>query len=139
MTTPLRALLVEDSDADIALLERTLNAERFSIDLTIARTGAEAVSAYRNAPSPFELILLDISLPDIDGMDALDEMRGDGFPDGMVIVALTGMRDPGFLHVARERGVHALLTKPLRLIDLIDVLRDYGYWTFMARKLSNGA
>ncbi|MGI9325325.1 MAG: response regulator [Pseudomonadales bacterium] len=129
----LNILLVEDNEADISLAEQAIQDSKLNSQVTAARSGREAAQACHEPPQPFDLLLLDIGLPDLDGLDALDEMKQQSWQDNTVVVALTGNRDPAFIHMARERGVHALLTKPLNVNDLVQVLKQNGFFMELVR------
>ncbi len=129
----LNILLVEDSEADIMLTQKALSSTKLRSDMTIARSGLEATRACASPATPYDVLLLDIGLPDVDGLDALDEMKALQWDPNTVVIALTGNRDPGFVHTARDRGVHALLNKPLLMDELIQVLLQNGYVIEMVR------
>lgn len=129
----LNILLVEDNEADITLTEQAIQDAKLNSQMTAARSGREAAQACHAPTQPFDLLLLDIGLPDLDGLDALDEMKQQSWQDNTVVVALTGNRDPAFIHTARERGVHALLTKPLNVNDLVQVLKQNGFFMELVR------
>ena len=129
----LNILLVEDNEADITLIERAMQDAKLNHAIIKARSGREATQACARQDRAYDLLLLDIGLPDVDGLDALDEMKQQRWQDDTVVVALTGNRDPAFIHTARDRGVHALLNKPLDVSELVQVLKQNGYFMELVR------
>ncbi len=86
-----RVLIVEDNGRDLRLVRRILDAEK-RYHITEAHTGAEALEAAKNMPTPPDLIMLDIMLPDIEGFDLLPQLR-----------ALPGMADvPVLITTAKD-------------------------------------
>ncbi len=114
-----RLLVVEDDDRIGALLESALRANGH--DVTWQRTGGSALAAAR--ASTYELTLLDLGLPDMDGVDVCRELRVID-PAG-VIVLLTARRDEMDVVVGLEAGADDYLTKPFGLTELTARIRAH--------------
>jgi signal transduction histidine kinase len=114
-----RVLLVDDSDNFREALSRLLKLEGAVVE--IARSGAEALSSIEQ--KQFDVLLSDISMPDMDGFELLRNLRG--LPNGacLPVVALTGFARPADVERAKAGGFIAHLTKPFDSGDLIDVVR----------------
>ena len=95
-TQRMRVLLVEDDDGDALLVEEELELSGARVDLERVRTLADAAAA---APGAYDCVLLDLNLPDAQGLDALRELRGLA-PD-LAVLVLTGLDD-------ERRGVEAV-------------------------------
>jgi two-component system CitB family response regulator len=119
----IRVIVVED-DYRIAELHRefTERVEGFCV-IGLAHTGAEALGMVdRMKP---DLVLLDIYLPDISGIDVLQELRGPRHP-AVDVIAVTAAKDVATLRAAMHGGVLQYLVKPFRANALEERLRSYA-------------
>jgi CheY-like chemotaxis protein len=116
-----KLLLVEDNEINLDMITRRLK-KRFEI--VIARTGAEAV-AKAKTESP-EIILMDIGLPDFDGLEATRRVRADPATAGIPVIALTAQAMAGDREKTLEAGCDDYEAKPIedlpRLLGKIEVL-----------------
>jgi CheY-like chemotaxis protein/HPt (histidine-containing phosphotransfer) domain-containing protein len=124
-----RVLLVEDNVVNQKVASRCL--ERLGCEVTIAANGLEGVTAY--ADDRFELILMDIQMPVMDGYTATQRIRAlqnaSGRQDGRTripIVALTANAMVGQLEECLAAGMDGLLTKPIDVERLEQTLRHWG-------------
>jgi two-component system response regulator QseB len=111
-------LIVEDDPKIESFLERGLRREGFRVEWVT--TGAEAIA--RLDGSRVNVQLLDLGLPDIDGLEVLRVMRERGVDVPVIII--TGRSDPRDRGTALSLGVTAYLTKPFRWADLLTAVRD---------------
>jgi CheY-like chemotaxis protein len=121
----LTVLVVDDVADNRILISLSLQSEGFRV-LT-AGDGEEAVKIARLARP--DLILMDIAMPDVDGLSATRRIRKLPELQHVPIVALTAFGTSGFQRAAYEAGFDAYLTKPLdfdRLNSLIGMLLDDG-------------
>jgi DNA-binding response OmpR family regulator len=110
-----RILIVEDEPRIASFLEKGLRAQGFTT--FVVDTGRMAASVARD--ENFDLMILDLGLPDIDGLDALRDIRSQG--ERLPVIILTARPDaavPGF-----ETGADDYVTKPFRLDELIARIR----------------
>jgi sigma-B regulation protein RsbU (phosphoserine phosphatase) len=114
------ALLLIEDDPDFATVLRTILELEAGLDVRCARSVAEGLRAFAKAPA--DIILLDLGLPDSDGLATLDRVR-QGAPDAPVVV-LTGVDDEALAMEAVRRGAQDYLVKTeVRTRSLIRVLR----------------
>ena len=106
----LRILIVEDSRVNMLLTVTIL--ERAGHQALQAETAAEGLSLAR-AHAP-DLILMDIQLPDMDGLEATRLLREDSRTRDIPIIALTAFAMKGDAEVMRDAGCDAYITKPIR-------------------------
>lgn len=106
----MRVLLVEDDDRVVAALTPALR--RAHLTVTRAGTAAEALSAVPGA----DLVLLDMGLPDQDGLSVCRRIRAEG---DVPIIAVTARRDEPSVVSALRAGVDDYVTKPYRLAELM--------------------
>jgi DNA-binding response OmpR family regulator len=104
-------LIVEDADDLRDLFARVFRQEGYEV--TAAATGAEALALSRRAPP--HAILLDLGLPDVDGMNVLTELRR---ANGALIVVVTGQTSPAMAAKALDSGAADYVRKPVDLGEL---------------------
>ncbi|HEX9162433.1 MAG TPA: PAS domain S-box protein [Thermoanaerobaculia bacterium] len=123
----LRTLLyVEDNPANLRLVERLI-ARRTDMCLLTAIDGASGVELARSAQP--EVILMDINLPGISGIDALKILRGDPATAHIPVVALSANAIPRDVQKGLEAGFFRYLTKPIKVAEFMDTLSaalDFG-------------
>jgi CheY-like chemotaxis protein len=126
MTTP-PALLVVDDDPFIRKLVLTTLQDVSSFALTEAADGQEALE--RAAEDPPAVVLLDVDMPRMDGIEVCRRLRAEPATAGATIVMLTATHDDGVAQRAEAAGADLFLTKPfspLQLLRLVDRLGGSG-------------
>lgn len=113
-----RVLVVDDEPINVFVLQRLLL--RCGLDCVVARDGAQAVEAATAAPC--DLVLMDISMPVMDGLTAAREIAGRLGPDAPAIVAVTGNATAEQRRQCREAGFSGFIAKPVRLAELRSAL-----------------
>ncbi|MEP6874672.1 MAG: ATP-binding protein [Burkholderiales bacterium] len=124
---PLRVLVAEDHAVNRAYLEAVL--EKLGHRGVFVGDGHGAVLAVQTQPvdEPFDVILMDLHMPDMDGFTAARTIRAMAPPQGRVpIVALTADAFQASRELAREAGMEGFLTKPAHLPQLREALQRYG-------------
>ncbi|MGS4945864.1 response regulator [Meridianimarinicoccus sp. RP-17] len=112
------ALVVDDQQINRMILERQLSVMGFQV--TACRSGAEALDY---AGPPFDLIITDMQMPDMDGLELTRRFRARGDPAPILLLSSA----PGdFGGAAREAGISAVLQKPLLRRDLFTRVADLG-------------
>lgn len=116
-------LLVADDDPDTRVTMGLL-LERAGFDVLLARNGAQALELQRDNPA--EVLITDLFMPEMDGLEAIERFRQD-YP-GVKIVAMSGggmrVRGAGYLLSAEAVGAHAVLRKPFPIETLVGLLRE---------------
>ena len=122
----LRALIVEDDPILQTLHQKALKS--LSIDSTIAGTGIEAIQALKN--SSFDFVLMDINMPEQDGLDAARWIREEKEIQNrdILIFALTSFSSPDHTREILQAGMNEHLTKPLDRTALREILNKY-FWS----------
>ena len=124
---PLRVLVAEDHAVNRAYLEAVL--EKLGHQGVFVTDGHGAVRAVRMQPTdaPFDIVLMDLHMPNMDGFTAARAIRAMPVPSGRVpIVALTADAFQTSREMAREAGMEGFLTKPAHLPQLRDALLRYS-------------
>jgi len=116
-----RILVVEDNEKNMKLFRDVLVATGFQA--LEATTGLDAVSvATEHVP---DLVLMDIQLPDIDGVEALARLRGDERTASIPVLALTAQA----MHGDRERflaaGFDGYVSKPVDILELVGAVKEH--------------
>jgi signal transduction histidine kinase/DNA-binding response OmpR family regulator len=118
-----RVLVVDDNETNRRILDETLRVWGFAPTLAAdAKAALAALDAARSAGAPFDLLLVDVHMPGIDGFTLLELARGRHTLGGTVVVMLTSDRQPGDLDRCRELQVAAHLIKPVRQTQLRQAL-----------------
>jgi len=119
----LRVLIVDDNATNRKILSlQTQSWEMTSLDVP---GGAEALEALHQAVHenrPFQLALLDMQMPEMDGLELTRLIKSDPSLSDTRLVMLTSMGHPGHVWAAREAGVMAYLTKPVKQSNLFNCL-----------------
>ncbi len=110
-----RILLVEDNEMNRDMLSRRL--ERKGFEVTMALDGREGVEKAR--AGGYDLILMDMSLPEIDGWEATRQLREAPETQSVPIIALTAHAMAGDRDRALEAGCNDYDTKPIELVRLL--------------------
>jgi CheY-like chemotaxis protein len=131
-----RILLVEDSARDAELILGALDSHQLAGEVVHVRDGAEAldylyrrgVFADRPDTQPI-LMLLDLKLPKVDGLEVLRQIKGDAGLKKIPIVMLTSSRQEQDLVRSYELGVNAYVVKPMKFQDFVEAVKQVsGFW-----------
>ncbi len=131
MRTNKPILLVEDDDVDVLTVRRALKELKVANQLTVASNGEEALQLLtdENAPRP-ALILLDLNMPRMSGLEFLHRARADGFARGIPIVVLTTSRQDKDIVQGFDYNVAGYMVKPVDYGKFVQVMEAINlYWT----------
>jgi two-component system response regulator len=128
MGRDIKIMLVEDNPEDVAFTKRLLKHNKLDGDLVVAFSGSQAMEALekkaRESDLP-NLILLDINLPDISGIDLLTRIKQDDCFRRIPVVILTGSNEDEDIQRSYDLGATTYLVKPIfndALMQVIDRL-----------------
>jgi two-component system cell cycle response regulator DivK len=122
MAVGTQVLVVEDNEKNMKLFRDVLVAAGYRT--LEATTGGEAVElAAEHAP---DLVLMDIQLPDIDGIEALRRLRRDSRTASVPVLALTAQAMEGDRERFLAAGFDDYLSKPVNVVDLVAAVRRYS-------------
>lgn len=129
MNLKIKVLLVEDNPEDAAVTARVLKHNMLSNGLIIAASGNEAISALKNKSSSElpQLILLDINLPDVSGIDLLTRIKSDSNLNAIPVVILTGSNEDQDIQKSYDLGASNYLVKPISNDALMQVIERLFY------------
>jgi CheY-like chemotaxis protein len=123
-------LLVEDNADDELLTLRAFAKANINNPIVVARDGQEALDRLhgddRVRPA---LLLLDLKLPKIDGLEVLARLRQHEFTRSLPVVVLTSSREEEDLVRSYALGANSYVRKPVGFVDFVDAARQLGlYW-----------
>lgn len=119
----LRVLAVDDSLINLRMIERALILQGARV--TLASDGREALEKLRDQPNGFDLVLMDIQMPVMDGISSTREIRRDPELAHLPVIALTAGVLPEEREAALNAGMNDFLAKPLNLEQMQNVLSRY--------------
>ena len=134
-------LLAEDSDQDAEITQRALKKGNILNKLVRVKDGAEALDFLfcdgefkgRKGGNP-RLVLLDLKMPKMDGMDVLKAIRSDARTRAIPVVMLTSSAEERDMVESYRLGVNSYLVKPVETEKFVDVITKAGhYWMLMNR------
>jgi CheY-like chemotaxis protein len=132
-------LLVDDNENDLELTERTLNQYRLVNNIVKLRDGAEALSflyrrgsfGTRNGGDPI-VILLDIKMPRVDGLEVLRTMKSDPKLQHIPVVMLTSSRQGPDVDECYRLGANAYVVKPVDFVQFTEAIKTIGkFWAVL--------
>ena len=134
-----RILLVEDDRRDIDLTLRTLDKYHLANEVVVARDGEEALDFLyrrgkfqtRDGENP-AVLLLDLKLPKIDGLEVLQQIRSDEKLKLIPVVVLTSSREEQDMVASYKLGVNAYVVKPVDFHEFVNAIRELGiFWAII--------
>jgi CheY-like chemotaxis protein len=133
-------LLVEDDPNDAELTLRTLKARNLANQVFVARDGAEALDFFfSDAPHPLKeigvvprVILLDLKLPKVDGLEVLRRLKGDKRTQSLPVVVLTSSSEEPDIATAYRLGANSYIVKPVDFEAFARAVSELGlYWVLL--------
>jgi CheY-like chemotaxis protein len=130
-------LLVEDDPQDLELMLRALRKAKLSNRIQVARDGEEALDfifckgphADRNIENSPKVVLLDLKLPKVDGLEVLDKIKSDSRTRATPVVVLTSSREQKDIIESYRRGVNSYIVKPVNFERFAEAVGELGlYW-----------
>ena len=136
-----RILLAEDSDQDIELTLNALDENHLANKVDVVRDGAEAldylyrrgVFAKRPTDDPV-VVLLDLKMPKVDGLEVLRQMKGDPVLKQIPVVMLTSSREERDLVDSYSLGVNAYVVKPVDFHQFIQSVKQLGFFWILVNE-----
>ena len=140
-----RILLVEDNPKDIELTLAALEHHRLANGVVVARDGVEALDYLRctgkfngREPDLPVLMLLDLKMPKMDGLEVLRVVKQDSGLRSVPIVVLTSSREEQDIVESYNVGVNAYVVKPVEFEGFLEVVRQLGLFWVVLNQSPNG-
>lgn len=134
-----RILLVEDDPNDVELTLTALEEYHLANEVVVAKDGAEALDylyrrgAFASRPngSP-AVLLLDLKLPKVDGLEVLQQIKGDEKLRLIPVVVLTSSREERDMVASYRLGVNAYVVKPVDFHEFVNAIKELGiFWAII--------
>jgi two-component system phosphate regulon response regulator PhoB len=117
-----KRILVVDDDPELLQLVRVL-LDRINAETLTANNATTAATMLRTPPLP-DLLILDLMLPDVSGVDFLKQLRGRSLFDQLPVLVLSAVIDPVTIRNALDAGADRYLTKPYIANNLLTVVQE---------------
>lgn len=127
---PVEVLLVEDSATDAELTMRALRRHLDPGAVHLVRDGAEALAfLFATGARMPRLILLDLKLPKVDGVEVLRRLKSDPRTRTIPVVILSSSREPGDVLASYDVGANSFVVKPVEFDGFLGAVAELGrYW-----------
>lgn len=133
-------LLVEDNSQDVEMTLRALRKRNIVNHIHVVRDGAAALDfvfatgayAGRNAEQKPKVILLDLKLPKVDGLEVLQRLKSDDRTKVIPVAVLTSSREDRDLEACYRLGVNSYIVKPVEFESFVKAVSELGlYWLLL--------
>jgi len=141
-TKEVEILLVEDNPDDLELMLHALRKENLSNRIQIARDGAEALDyifcrgdfAERDRNGHPRLILLDLKLPKVDGLEVLRQIKADAETRTIPVTVLTTSKEESDMVRSYQLGANSYLQKPVDFTEFLKMVKEIGFYWLMVNQ-----
>ncbi|HWD93569.1 MAG TPA: response regulator [Verrucomicrobiae bacterium] len=141
-----RILLAEDNQNDVELTLAALDEYNLANEVVVVRDGVEAMD-YVNQRGKFAghangvpaVILLDLKMPRMDGLETLKQLRGDARFKRVPVVMITSSREEQDLVRSYELGVNAYVVKPVDFQKFVECIKQIGFFWALINEPPPGA
>lgn len=139
-TDMIEILLVEDNPNDEELTLYALRKNNITNHIQVVHDGAEAleylfctgVYAHRKINDPPKVVLLDLKLPKVDGLDVLERIKADARTRTIPVVMLTSSQEERDIVESYQLGVNSYIVKPVDFEQFVDAVHQLGlYWMLL--------
>lgn len=135
-------VIVEDDPNDAELIERVLRKRNLGNRLVLLKDGAEALDFFfargpyagRGACVKPKVVLLDLKLPKVSGIEVLQQLKANEHTKNIPVVVLTSSGEERDLNDAYALGVNSYVTKPINFDEFAKVIAELGLYWLMVNK-----
>src|SRR5271154_1215410 len=139
-TNVVEILIVEDNPQDLELAQRALRKAKLTNHIHVARDGQEALEflfcegphSERKIENGPKVILLDLKLPKVDGLEVLQRIKGDPRTKSIPVVVLTSSKEQNDVLESYKLGVNSYIVKPVNFEGFVKAVQELGmYWLLL--------
>ena len=128
----IEVLLVEDNPSDVELTLRALQKRNLANRVVVARDGVEALQLLERAEQPPKVVLLDLKLPKLNGLEVLRRMKSDDRTKRIPVVVLTSSHEEPDVEESYRLGVNSYIVKPVDFESFASAVAEVGlYWLLL--------
>ncbi|PYO34792.1 MAG: two-component system response regulator [Gemmatimonadetes bacterium] len=128
----IEVLLVEDNPSDVELTLRALQKRNLANRVVVARDGVEALQLLERAEAPPKVVLLDLKLPKLNGLEVLRRMKSDDRTRRIPVVVLTSSHEEPDVEESYRLGVNSYIVKPVDFESFASAVAEVGlYWLLL--------
>ena len=136
MNTAIEILLVEDNPDDVELALFALKKNNFANTVHVARDGEEALDflfcrnghSSRSFDCPPKVVLLDLKLPKVDGLEVLRALKNDSRTKALPVVVMTSSKQQRDMVEGYRLGVNSYIQKPIDFAEFREIIKQLGYY-----------
>ena len=138
---PTQILLIEDDPNDVELIQLALDSYNFANKIDVVSDGEQAIHYLfgRDGQPPTQslprLVLLDLKLPKIDGIQILEMIRRSPLTRNLVVVVMTSSAESRDLKACYDLGVNSYIVKPLDFQQFVEMARQVGFYWMMSNNV----
>lgn len=137
---PIQVLMVDDDPADVLLTRRALKKSKLFIEMAHAHDGVEALARLRREGKHAEtvlpdLVLLDLNMPRMGGLEMLEEMKGDPTLSKIPVVVLTTSDNTSDVETAYLQHANSYVQKPVDLATFTQIVTDISHFWFTVARI----
>ena len=139
-------LLAEDNPDDVKLALHAFRRNNLTNSIHVVSDGAEALEflfctgaySHRNIDDPPKVILLDLKMPLVDGLEVLEQLRADERTRAVPVVMMTASREESDRVESYKLGVNSYIVKPMDFEQFVEAMRLVGmYWVLLNQPLKD--
>jgi two-component system response regulator len=134
-------LLVEDNPHDVELTLRALNKNNLANKVEVVKDGEEALDFVfatgrfaARTPNHLKVILLDLKLPKVSGLEVLQKLKAEDRTKGIPVVVLTSSHEDRDIQECYKLGVNSYVVKPVEFDAFAKTVADLGFYWLLVNK-----
>jgi len=143
--TEVEILIVEDNPHDAEMALRALKENKLTNKVLVVHDGEDALDfvfargAFADRPktSRPKIILLDLKLPKVDGLEVLEEIKSNPVTKVIPVIMLTSSKEESDLVKSYELGVNSYIVKPVDFDKFVDAIRELGFYWLLLNQQKN--